>query len=54
MGLYKSFFRISGYIFVALIAVLLYFHMQCEKERAEKAKKSIFDEFNPEVTEVEG
>ena len=54
MGLCRSLFRISGYIFVALIAVLMYFHIECEKEKAENDQKSIFDEFNPEVTEVNG
>ena len=54
MGLCKSLFRTGGYIFVALIAVLAYFHIQCEKEKAEKAEQSIFDKFDPKVTDVEG
>ena len=41
--------KLTGYILVALIAILTYFHLECIKERNERS--SMFDEFNPEVTD---
>ena len=41
--------KLTGYILVALIAILAYFHLECIKER--NARSSMFDEFNPEVTD---
>ena len=40
--------KFAGYILVALISTLAYFHLECIKER--KARSSMF-EFNPEVTD---
>ena len=41
--------KLTGYILVALIAILAYFHLECIKER--NTRSSMFDEFNPEVTD---
>ena len=41
--------KFTGYILVALIAILAYFHLECIKER--NARSSLFDQFNPEVTD---
>ena len=41
--------KFTGYIVMAFIAILTYFHLECMKER--KARNSMFDKFNPEVTE---
>ena len=41
--------KFTGYILVALIAILAYFHLECIKER--NARSSMFDHFNPEVTD---
>ena len=41
--------KLTGYILVALIAILTYFHLECIKER--NARSSMFDEFNPEVAD---
>ena len=41
--------KLTGYILVALMAILTYFHLECIKER--NARSSMFDEFNPEVTD---
>ena len=46
-----GFLKITGYILVALTAVLAYFHMECVREQDEKNKVSIFDNFDPNVTD---
>ena len=49
MGLLKT----GGYFIVALIAILAYFHMECEREKSEKAAKSRFDKFDGQKTNCE-
>ena len=49
MGLLKT----GGYFIVVLIAILAYFHMECEREKSEKAAKSRFDNFNAQKTNCE-
>ena len=41
--------KLTGYILVALIAIMTYFHLECLNER--NARSSMFDQFNPEVTD---
>ena len=50
------FVRTLGYILVALVAVVAYFHIQCvnEKGEAEKVpKKNKFEPFRPEETDCQ-
>ena len=45
MSLCGSFFRLSGVTLVALIAILVYFHLECTKE-AKIAKREVKPQFN--------
>ena len=46
-----KFLRISGFVLVALVAVLAYFHRECVKEKSIRDSISKFDKFNPDVTD---
>ena len=54
MGFCWSCLRVSSYILVALVAVLFFFHLECQKEReaAEIEKKSVKTDFRPDQTDV--
>ena len=39
--------KFTGYILVAFTAILTFFYLECMKER----KSSMFNQFNPEVTD---
>ena len=54
MGFCWSCLRVSTYVFVALVAVLFFFHLECQKEReeAELEKKSVKTDFRPDQTDV--
>ena len=48
MGLCGTLLRVSAYVLVALVAVLAYFHLECQNEKeAETEQKSKFDPFDP-------
>ena len=51
MGCCGMFLRTAAYILVAVVAVLAYFQLECEKEKAED-KTSKFDPFDPEQTDA--
>ena len=42
MGFYGSCLRCAGYVLVAFTAVLLYFHMECRKEREKDRLARVF------------
>jgi len=50
-----SFLRLCGYSLVVLFAVLVYFHLECQKENNEKAVNDNIDKegFNPDITDIE-
>ena len=53
MGFCGALFRTSAYILVAVIAVLAYFHLECQKEKeAEGGETNRFDPFDPEQTDA--
>ena len=44
MGLCGRCLQLSSYTIVGLVAILMYFHLECQKEKAENLK----DKFNPD------
>eukprot|EP00092_Neocalanus_flemingeri_P067682 GFUD01082642.1.p1 GENE.GFUD01082642.1~~GFUD01082642.1.p1 ORF type:complete len:347 (-),score=78.13 GFUD01082642.1:9-1049(-) len=45
--------RVSGYVLAVLIAVLVFFYVECEQEKEEALKKVVKEEFRPEETDVD-
>ena len=55
MGFCGALFKASAYVIVALVAVLAYFHLECQKEKVTQTEQgSKFDPFNPKQTDVVG
>ena len=53
MGLCGNLLKVSASVIVALVAVLAYFHLECQKEKeAADTVGSKFDPFNPKQTDV--
>ena len=48
----KSVLLYATYLLIALLAMIAYFHIQCQKEKQEGAPQEKFKEFNPEETDV--
>ena len=51
MGFCRSCIKISGYTAVVLVAVLVYFHLECKEEKEENMKNKTNLEFNPDMTD---
>ena len=50
MGLCGRCLQVSGYTVVVLVAILLYFHLECQKEKEENMKNKTNSQFLPETT----
>jgi len=53
MGCCTTFLKILLYTTVSLSVVLVYFHIECEKEEEEKARTKFNDEYLPDQTDCE-
>ena len=53
MGCCGTFLKILLYTIVAFVAVLVYFHSECQKEEEEKARTKFNDEYLPDKTDCE-
>ena len=53
MGVCGACLRWTGYIGIVLVAVLLYFHLECIKEREVEQRTKINDVYEPEKTNCE-
>jgi len=53
MGVCGAFLRWTGYIGIVLVAVLLYFHLECIKEREVEHRTKTNDVYEPEKTNCE-
>jgi len=51
MGFCRSCLKFSGYAAVVLVAVLVYFHLECQREKEENLKNKTNPEFDPELTD---
>ena len=55
MGFCSAFVKVSAYFLVALVAVLAYFHLECQRDKETSTEQgSKFDPFNPKITDVVG
>ena len=52
MAFCGAFLKVLVYILVAFVAVLAYFHLECQNEEEAVGGKSKFDPFNPKQTDV--
>jgi len=52
MGLCGAIFRLSGYILVALIAISVYFHLECLEEAKNEVKPQFNDKFELDATDI--
>ena len=53
MGCCGTFLKILLYTTVSLSVVLVYFHIECQKEEEEKARTKFNDEYLPDQTDCE-
>ena len=53
MGCCTTFLKILLYTTVSLSVVLVYFHIECQKEEEEKARTKFNDEYLPDQTDCE-
>ena len=53
MGCCRDFLKILLYTTVAFVAVLVYFHIECQKEEEEKSRTKFNDEYLPDKTDCE-
>jgi len=52
MVLCGTLFRVSAYVLVALVAVLTFFHLECQKEKEADTGDSKFNPFDPKQTDT--